>query len=68
MILANLQNVHIKKHGTLPATVDEEIPLNKLCVHIIGPYITHKNGKKEILNLKAVTMMDNVTGWSEITQ
>ena len=57
-----------KQSGKLPAKVDEEIPWNKLCVDLICPYIIHRKGKKENLNLKAVTMINPVTGWFEIMQ
>ena len=35
-----------KKYGRLPAKSAEEIPRNKLCVDIIGPYVIHRKGKK----------------------
>ena len=34
----------------------------------MGPYIIHRKGKKENLKLKAVTMIDPVTGQFEIAQ
>ena len=40
---------------------------NRLCADIIGPYV-RENFKKESLNIKAVTMIDLVTGWFEIAQ
>ena len=30
------------KYGKLPAKEAEETPHNKLCVHLIGPYVTRK--------------------------
>ena len=35
---------------------------------IIGPYSIIIKGKKENLHLKAVPMIDPVTGWFEITK
>ena len=35
-----------KKYGRLPAKLDEEIPWNKLCVYLVGPYVIKKKGKK----------------------
>ena len=57
-----------KKYGKLTAKEAEEIPRNKLCVDIIGPYMIRRNRKKENLNLKAVSMIYPVTGWFEIIQ
>ena len=56
------------KYGNLPAKESEEIPRNKLCVYLIGPYIIRRKWQKENINIKAVTMIDHVTGWSKITQ
>ena len=50
-----------KKYGKLPAKLAEEIPRNKLCVDLIGPYAIRRKGKKENLNLKEVTMINPVT-------
>ena len=57
-----------KKYGKLPAKLAEEVPWNKLCVDIIGPCVVRRKGKKENLQLKAVTMINNVSGWFEIAQ
>ena len=46
----------------LPAKESEEISRNKLCVYIIGPYVIERKGKKETLNIKAITMITTVTG------
>ena len=56
------------KYGQLPAREAEEIPRNKLYVDLIGAYFIDRKGKKEDLYLKAVTVIDPVTGWFEITQ
>ena len=53
----------IIKQGKLPAKEAEKIPRKKLCVDIIGPYFIRRKGQKLNLNLKAVTMIDPVTGW-----
>ena len=62
----HLTKLSNKKHGKLPDKVAEEIPQNKICVYIIGPYVIHRKGKKENINLKSVTMIDTITGWFEI--
>ena len=56
------------KYGKLLAKFAEEITRNKLCVYLIGPYVIRIKGKKENLNLKAVTIIDTVTGWFESVQ
>ena len=55
-------------YGKLPDKLAEEIPWNKLCVYLIVPYIILQKDKKENLHLKAVTMINPVTGWFEIAQ
>ena len=56
------------KYGELPAKESEEIPQKNLCVYIIVPYVIRRKVRKYNLNLKDVTMIDHVTGWSKITQ
>ena len=51
-----------KKYGKLPAKGSEKIPWNKLCVDLIGPYIIKRKGYTENLNLRAITMIEPVTG------
>ena len=57
-----------KKYGKLPAKKAEEIPRNKLGVYLFGTYVIRINGQPENMNIKAVTTIDPVTGWSKITQ
>ena len=57
-----------KKYGKLSAKEAEEIPWNKLCVSIVSSYIIRINGRKDNLNLKAVTTIHPVTRWFERTQ
>ena len=56
-----------QKYGKLPAKITEETPWNKLCVDLIGPYKICKKGKEPLI-LKAITMIDPVTRWFEVTQ
>ena len=67
MTLANVKNDQIK-NGKLPAKLYEEIPWNKIYVVLIVPYLIRIKGKKENLHLKAITMINPVTGWFEIAQ
>ena len=64
MMYTNIQSSQ-QKCGKLPAKLEEETPWNKLCVDLIGPY---KMCRKGPLILKAVTMIDPVTGWFEVRQ
>ena len=57
-----------KKYGKLPAKLSEEIQWNKICVDLIGIYVIRRNGKKENLHLKPVTMIDPIIGWFKIAQ
>ena len=57
----------VKKNGKFPAKISDKTPWNKLCVDLIGPYITLRKRKKP-LTLKDVTMIYPVNGWFEITQ
>ena len=47
--------------------MEEEIPWDKLCVDIISP-LKIRIKRKEPLILKAITMIDPVTGWFIVTQ
>ena len=67
MTLANVQNNQIKKNQ-LSARFDDEISGNEICVDLVVPYVIRRKGKKENLHLKAVNIIDNVTGWFEIAQ
>ena len=49
----------------MPAKLSEEKPWNKLCDDLIVPYKICRKWKEPVI-LKAVTMIDPVTGWSEI--
>ena len=55
------------KYGVLPPKLEEELPWNKLCVDLIGPYKICRKVRDRII-FKFVTMMDPVTAWFEITQ
>ena len=56
-----------KKYGKLPAKLAEEILRNKICVDLTGPYKICRKWREPII-LKAVTMIELVTGWFEIMQ
>ena len=52
----------------MPDKLAEEILWNELCVDLIGHYFIRRNRKGENLNLKSITIINPVTGWSEIAQ
>ena len=54
------------KYSDFTAKPTEEKHQNKLCVDIICPYKIRRK-RKDTLILKAVTMIDPVTAWFEIT-
>ena len=56
----------IIKYGKLSAKLSEETPWNKLCVDLTGLYKIRRKGRDNSI-LKAVTMIDPVTGWFKIT-
>ena len=57
-----------KKYGHLPAKEAEAEPWERLCVDLIGPYKIAQKGKKKLLKLQALTMIDPATGWFEIVE
>ena len=54
MIIANLKKWPHIKYGKLTSKEAKEIPLDKICVYIIGSYFIRIKGSKEILNIKAL--------------
>ena len=56
-----------QKYRHLPAKKAESTPWEILCVDLIGPYVIHRQGKKD-LNLWCVTMIDPATGRFKIKE
>ena len=54
------------KNGILTDNKAEEIPRNKLCVYLIGPYKIFSKRKKEKVSLKSATMINPIMVWFEI--
>ena len=45
------------------------VPWERVCVDLIGPYtIGNKKNSDSVATLHAMTMVDPVTGWFEITK
>ena len=55
-------------YGKLPAKLYAAIPWNKTRVDLIGTYVISKKGRKKIINLKTVKIIDPVTGCTEEAQ
>ena len=53
-----------KKYGKLPAKTAEQIPWQRVNVDLVVPYTITTPKKKH--ELRAMTMIDPVTGWFEI--
>ena len=51
-----------KKNGKLMDKIAEEIPCNKFCAYLIGPYKMCRKENDADLLLKPITMIDLVTG------
>ena len=66
MTCANVQNGQ-KKCIKLPANTEEETQRNKPSVDLIDHYKIRRKGKYPLI-LKAITMIDPVTGWFEVVQ
>ena len=56
------------KLGHLPPKTAEEIPWERLCIDLIGPYTVGDPKKKNFATLHCLTMIDPVTGWFEIAE
>ena len=56
-----------KKYGRFSNKVADEITWTEICVYLIGLFKICIKGRDPLI-LKAVTMIDPVTGWFEITQ
>jgi len=54
--------------GHLPEKTVEEIPWERVCIDLIGPYTVGSTKKSDELTLHCMTMIDPVTGWFEIAE
>ena len=60
MKYVNVQNVN-KKYSKISAKLAEEMPWNKICVYLIGPFKVRRKVIEPII-LKAVTTIDTAIG------
>ena len=51
----------------MPEKEAEAIPLDKMCIDLIGPYKIRRKGQEPLV-CRCVTMIDPATGWFEICQ
>jgi len=54
--------------GHLPEKKVEEIPWERVCIDLIGPYTVGSNTTSDEITLHCLTMIDPVTGWFEIAE
>jgi hypothetical protein len=54
--------------GHLPEKKVEEIPWERVCIDLIGPYTVGSNTTSDVITLHCLTMIDPVTGWFEIAE
>ena len=62
-----LNKPKLRKLGHLPPKTPEEIPWERLCIDLVGPYTVGTNKKNEA-TLHCLTMIDPATGWFEIKE
>ena len=63
-----LNKPKLRKLGHLPPKIPEEIPWERLCIDLVGPYTIGDKKKKNEATLHCLTMIDPVTGWFEIKE
>ena len=63
-----LNKPKLRKLGHLPPKIPEEIPSERLCIDLVGPYTIGDKKKKNEATLHCLTMIDPVTGWFEIKE
>ena len=63
-----LNKPKVRKHGLLPPKIAEDIPWERLCIDLIGPYTVGDPKKKDFATLHCLTMIDPATGWFEIAE
>ena len=63
-----LNKPKLRKLGHVPPKTAEEIPWERLCIDLIGPYTIGNPKKKNHTTLHCLTMIDPVTGWFEIVE
>jgi hypothetical protein len=67
--ICQTQKKQSKKYGLLPKKDAEAMPLDRLCINLIGPYNIKSNIKGvKIPPLKCITMINLATGQFEIKQ
>ena len=63
-----LNKPKLRKLGHLPPKIPEEIPWERLCIDLVGPYTVGDKKKENEATLHCLTMIDPVTGWFEIKE
>jgi Integrase zinc binding domain len=63
-----LQKPKLKRLGHLPPKLLEEIPWERLCIDLVGPYTIGSKEKSDVATLHCLTMIDPVTRCFEIAE
>ena len=63
-----LNKSKLRAMGHLPPKTAEEIPWERLCIDLIGPYTVAGRTKAAERTLHCLTMIDPATGWFEIAE
>jgi len=56
-----------RQYGHVPPKIADQVPWQKVCVDLIGPY-TIKGLDGKIMDFMCLTMIDPATGWFEIVE
>ena len=56
-----------RKYGHVPSKIADQVPWQKVCVDLIGPY-TVKGRDGKIMDFMCLTIIDPATGWFEIVE
>ena len=66
--LCQMHKPKVRRVGHLPPKTPEEIPWERLCIDLIGPYKVGNPKRNDETTLHCLTMIDPVTGWFEIAE
>ena len=56
-----------RKYGHVPSKIADQVPWQKVCVDLIGPY-TIKGRDGKIMDFMCLTMIDPASGWFEVVE
>ena len=56
-----------RQYGQVPPKIADQVPWQKVCVNLIGPY-TLKGLDGKIMDFMCLTIIDPATGWFEMAE